>query len=157
MSLIQLETIINAPIERCFDLSRSVELHIESTVKTNERAVAGVTAGMMKLGDIVTWQARHFGVVQKLTVKITKFNNPYSFQDSQLKGIFAWFRHDHIFESLEGRTLMKDSFEFQCPFGILGKLVEPIVTNHLTKFLKIRNQSIKEIAESEDKWKSFIF
>ena len=64
MGVIRLETFIRAPIERCFDLSRSVDLHILSTAQTNERAIDGVTSGLMKLGDVVTWEARHFGVKQ---------------------------------------------------------------------------------------------
>ena len=62
MPVIRLETFIHAPIERCFDLSLSVELHLASTAHTGERAVAGVTTGVMGPGDWVTWEARHLGV-----------------------------------------------------------------------------------------------
>ena len=59
MSRIELETRIDAPPERCFDLSRSVELHLEAAAATDERAVDGVTAGLLGAGDTVTWEARH--------------------------------------------------------------------------------------------------
>ena len=156
MAIINLETKINAPIERCFNLSRSVDLHIESAEDTNERAIDGVTTGMMSLGDIVTWEARHFGIVQNLTVKITKYNFPYSFQDSQVKGIFASFSHDHVFEDKKEFTLMKDIFVFRCPFWPIGLVAVPIVRYHLRNFLITRNSLIKEIAESDDRWKLFI-
>ena len=56
-------TRIAAPIERCFDLSRSVEVHLAGNVHCGETAVAlgGVTAGLIELGQCVTWRARHFG------------------------------------------------------------------------------------------------
>lgn len=47
MPTIQLETIIDADIKICFDLSRSIDLHQISTAKTNEKAIAGVTAGLI--------------------------------------------------------------------------------------------------------------
>ena len=44
MPVIDISTVIAAPIERCFDLSRSIDLHLESMSHTNERAVAGVVS-----------------------------------------------------------------------------------------------------------------
>lgn len=150
MPTIRIETFIRAPLERCFDLSRSVDLHILSAHQTNERAIGGVTSGLMKLDDIVTWEAKHFGITQKLTVRITKFHRPTHFRDSQVKGIFHSFDHDHFFETREGGTLMRDIFQFQCPLGLLGKVADPVVFHHLSGFLKSRNEVIKLIAESED-------
>lgn len=64
MPVIILTTTINAPIERCFDLSRSIDLHMASTTKTNERAIAGVTKGLINKGEQVTRLAKHFGIDQ---------------------------------------------------------------------------------------------
>jgi ligand-binding SRPBCC domain-containing protein len=155
MSTINLETFIEAPIERCFDLSRSVDLHIISTKQTNERAIAGVTSGLMKLNDVVTWEARHFGINQQLTVAITQFDRPNHFRDSQIKGVFRSFDHDHFFEAKNGGTLMKDVFRFQCPLGLMGAFADPFVKLHLKKFLETRNQEIKKVAEGND-WSSLL-
>ena len=155
MSKIEIETLIKAPIERCFDLSLCVDLHLTSAALTNEKAIAGVTKGLMAFGDEVTWEARHFLVTQKLSVKITKFNKPNYFRDSQIKGIFSRFDHDHYFEDDQGQTRMRDIFDFECPMGILGKLAEPIVHWHLLNFLKSRNKIIKSVAESHE-WRAFL-
>jgi hypothetical protein len=66
---IDLTTIINAPIEICFDLSRSIDLHQQSTQQTHEKAIAGRTTGLIELNEFVTWQATHFLITQKLTSK----------------------------------------------------------------------------------------
>lgn len=155
MGVIRIETVIKAPIQRCFDLSRSVELHVLSTVQTNERAIAGVTSGLMKLDDVVTWEARHFGIKQKLTVKIVAFQEPNHFRDSQVRGIFHSFDHDHYFKETAEGTLMRDVFSFKCPFGLLGKIADPVINWHLDSFLKARNRVIKEVAESDD-WKTIL-
>ncbi|MEZ5054891.1 MAG: hypothetical protein R2807_09075 [Chitinophagales bacterium] len=96
MPHIQIQTIVNAPIERCFDLSRSIEIHKISMAHTKEEAVAGRTSGLIEDGESVTWQAYHFGVTQFLTSKISNFNKPFSFRDTQTKGIFNRFEHDHF-------------------------------------------------------------
>ncbi|MEO6654611.1 MAG: hypothetical protein ABIO36_00865 [Pyrinomonadaceae bacterium] len=62
MPVINLETKINAPIERVFDLARSLDLHQRSMVHTQERAVGGVISGLIDLGQTVTWKAIHFGI-----------------------------------------------------------------------------------------------
>ncbi|HEY0377699.1 MAG TPA: hypothetical protein VGC87_12310 [Pyrinomonadaceae bacterium] len=62
MPRIILKTFVKAPAGICFDLSRSVDVHTASTDGSGERAVAGVTSGMMELGDTVIWEAVHFGV-----------------------------------------------------------------------------------------------
>lgn len=150
MPKIKLKTIIHADIEICFDLARSIDLHSISTAKTNEKAVDGKMKGLIELNEFVTWEATHFGVRQKLTSKITAYVRPFHFRDEQQKGIFKRIYHDHYFQKLENGVLMTDEFTYEAPFGILGKLVEKLVlTKYLTKFLKERNQMIKEYAESD--------
>lgn len=82
MPAITLTTEIAAPVETVFDLCRSIDLHIESTSKTNEKAVAGRTSGLIDLGETVTWEATHFLVRQRLTVCIKRFDRPNHFRDS---------------------------------------------------------------------------
>ena len=98
MPKFQLVTEIKSTLDVCFDLSRSIDLHKISTAQTNEEAIDGTTSGLIGLGEFVTWQARHFGIKQKLTSKITAFDRPHYFQDAQVKGIFKSFRHDHRFD-----------------------------------------------------------
>lgn len=54
MPLIELETHIAAPIERVFDLARSIEAHMASTEGSNERAVDGRATGLIGYGEVVT-------------------------------------------------------------------------------------------------------
>ncbi|MGM0896970.1 MAG: SRPBCC family protein [Bacillota bacterium] len=143
------ETYIEAPIERCFDLARSIEVHIETVSKTNERAIAGTTSGLMELGDWVTWKATHLGVRQKLTSKITEMERPYRFSDEMVKGAFHSFVHTHEFTESGSGTLMKDWFVYRAPFGIIGKLADKLfLERHMEKFLSTRAAELKRIAEN---------
>jgi ligand-binding SRPBCC domain-containing protein len=117
MPLIILNTRINAPLETCFDLARSIDLHQESMKHTGEQAVAGITEGLIDLGESVTWKAEHFGIVMKLTSRITEFSFPDMFVDEMVSGPFHNMRHRHIFQVKEGYTLMVDEFEYKSPLG----------------------------------------
>jgi ligand-binding SRPBCC domain-containing protein len=153
MSVIELQTKIKAPRERVFDLSRSIDLHKISTAHTNEKAIEGVTSGLIGLNESVTWEAKHLGFTQHLTSKITAFESPNYFIDEMTDGAFKVMKHLHEFRSKENGTLMIDVFEFESPFGIIGKFVNWLfLERYLRKLLIQRNQFVKEFAES-DQWK----
>jgi ligand-binding SRPBCC domain-containing protein len=149
MPTIRLETSINAPIERCFDLALNVELHTRSMADTRERPIAGVTSGLMRLGDTVTWEAVHFGVKLHLTSKITAYERPYRFTDEMMQGPFQELHHLHEFVPQPTETLMLDVFTFRAPLGMLGRLAETLVlTRYMKKLLLTRNRYLKQIAEA---------
>jgi len=154
MPEINIQTYIKAPIQICFDLSRSIDLHQISTHKTGETAIAGKTSGLIELHETVTWRAKHFGIWQKLTSKITGFNYPYFFEDQMVSGAFKSFRHEHHFIPVDGAaTLMQDKFIFESPLGLLGILANKLfLTKYMFKLLAERNAIIKDYAES-GKWK----
>lgn len=156
MPTIELTTVINAPIERCFLLSLSVDVHTLSTAHTHEQAIDGKMSGIMQLGDFVTWKAKHFGIWQELSSKITEYHFPTYFCDEMLKGAFKSIRHEHHFTSNNGQTILKDIFHFESPLGILGKLANGIfLKSYMYKLLYQRNKTIKDLAES-NQWKEFI-
>ena len=157
MPVLELTTRIRAPLQRCFDLARSVDLHRLSADHTGEQIVAGVRHGLMGPGDEVTWRARHFAVWQRLSSRITAFDPPRHFRDSMLRGAFARFDHDHVFDALaDDRTDMHDIFDFTSPLGPLGRIADALVlTRHLRRFLAERNHVLKQIAES-DEWQALL-
>jgi len=97
LARIELLTVIAAPCERCFDLARSVDLHLRSTSHTSESAIGGRISGLMTLGDEVTWRARHFGVWFTLTSRITAYDRPEHFRDRMVRGPLARLDHSHEF------------------------------------------------------------
>lgn len=150
MSIIRTDIEILAPPDRCFDMARSVDAHVASTRGTGEIAVAGLTSGLLSLGDTVTWRARHFGVTQQLTAKITAFDRPRHFRDEMTRGAFASLCHDHYFEPTARGTRMIDVFDFTAPFGLLGTAVDRLfLARYLRTFLEERGRALKRFAESD--------
>ena len=156
MPLIELTTIINAPARRCFDLARSIDLHKISTEGTHEEAIGGVTSGLIGMGQEVTWRAKHFGITQCLTSRITVFEYPGYFRDEMVRGLFKKIEHDHRFEESGAVTTMKDGFEFESPGRIIGQLFNQLILEkYLRGLLEKRNNMIRDVAESEQ-WKTIL-
>ncbi|WP_404443190.1 SRPBCC family protein [Sutcliffiella horikoshii] len=151
MPLIEHQQFIKAPIQKCFDLARNVDIHIQTTSKTKERAVGGVTAGLLEKGDTVTWEATHFGIKQRLTAEVILMEPPYKFVDIMVKGAFQSFVHTHQFTEAAGGTMMIDKFQYKSPFGIIGVAADKLILErYMRKFIISRAKELKKIAENED-------
>ena len=155
-------TVISAPRERVFDLSRSIEVHLLGNTHFSEQATAGTCSGLIDMGQQVTWTARHFYVRQRLTSRITAFDPPSYFQDTMVSGAFHSMQHDHHFRDFapgpngEHRTEMRDDFRFSAPFGPLGWIAESFVLRtYMQNLLRERNAIIRQVAESNE-WKQYL-
>lgn len=145
MPRIELATFIPASRESCFELSLSVDAHSASMAESGEHAIAGVTSGVMRLGDAVTWRARHFGVPFTMTSAITAYESPARFVDEQVSGPFRRWWHEHRFEIADGGTLMIDVAEYSSPLGLIGRLVDALfLERYMTRLLEKRNAWIAE-------------
>ncbi len=148
MPEILIETQIHAPAERCFDLMRDIWIHTETTMETDESAVAGVTEGMIGPGQTVTFEGKHFGFKQRLTVRVTEFERPTLFVDEMTEGNFRSFKHIHEFVTVRSGTLMRDRLIWTSPFGIVGRIVdELLLKRHLRDLVSKRNLRLKQLAE----------
>ncbi|WP_216843009.1 SRPBCC family protein [Granulicella sp. S190] len=156
METIQLETWIDAPVERVFLLSLSVDLHVASARSSGESAVDGVMTGLISEGETVTFRGRHLGLKLRHKSRIDSMR-PYSyFRDSMVKGVFSHFEHEHHFAAMDEGTRIRDEVRFTAPWGALGRFATKLVVKrHLVAFLMKRNEHIKQVAESED-WHRYL-
>jgi hypothetical protein len=167
---------IYAPIERAFALSCRVEL-VKETL--GMKLVGGVTSGFIEDGSRVVWRGWKFGLLTEHHTLITGYAAPHVvpvgevpgaeqgqtvawFQDSQEKGRFAFFRHDHTFreevDALSGRqvTRLYDEVRFALPFGVLGEVAATmLLAPHVQALCKRRFARLKELAEGEG-WREWL-
>ncbi|MHA6281101.1 SRPBCC family protein [Salinimicrobium sp. CAU 1759] len=156
MPVIRLKTHIKAKQQLVFDLARSIDFQSKAVTSSNEKAVAGRTSGLIGLNETVTYRGKHLGVWQHLTTRVTEFDPPHFFADEMVKGAFKSMRHEHYFSQTEDGTLMKDVFKFEAPLGPLGWLANKLFLEaYMTNFLKGRNKTLKEYAES-GKWREVL-
>ncbi len=150
MTSLVVATRIEAPIERCFDLARSIEAHNESAAFSDERAIVpGRTSGLMEVGDLVTFEATHFGMRQRVTARITEMVRPNLFVDELVESAFHSLRHIHDFREIGGVTIMTDALEWRSPFGPLGVIADALVIKrHMRSFLERKQGNLKRMAEA---------
>jgi ligand-binding SRPBCC domain-containing protein len=150
MGSLRLETLIPLPLERCFDLARSVEVHCATAAFTGERVVQpGRTSGLLERGDLVTFEARHLGWRRRLTAEVVELDRPRWFADEMRRGAFGWLRHEHEFEPADGGTLMRDRLDWRVPGGPFGAVIgRLLVTPHMRWFMLTKQTNLKRYVEA---------
>ena len=151
MIKIEEKTIFEVSIELAFDAERNISLHSATQGHRGERAVAGVMSGLIENGQEVEWEAVHFGIKQKLRIKITQMDKPHYFRDEQVFGAFKTFSHEHHFRALGlNKTEKRDVIHIEAPFGLIGKIGEFLfLKRYMTKFLRKKNKDLKSLIEKK--------
>jgi ligand-binding SRPBCC domain-containing protein len=167
---------IHAPIERIFALSTRVELvqEILGMTMVSTGAPGNITSGSIVAGSRVTWHGWKFGLPTTHHTLITALVEPHVeptgrvsafFQDSQERGRFSFFQHDHHFdespESAIGDPIivLHDEVKFSLPFGPLGSLASKyLLAPYITALAQQRFARIKALAESDkpDGWRAWV-
>jgi ligand-binding SRPBCC domain-containing protein len=144
---------INAPIDRVFLLSTSIEL-VQLTL--GMKPIEGKTSGMIVDGDRLLWAGWKFGFPQMHESLITKYERPTYFQDTMGRGRFQRFQHDHHLTEIGGQTLLNDKLRFTMPYGWAGSLVaQSLVVPHISRLLRRRMHLLKKVAESGE-WREYL-
>ncbi len=150
MPTIVVETVIDVPIGVCFDAARDIGLHCQTMAYTKERAVAGVTGGLIGAGQSVTFEAVHFGIRQRLSATVVRFDPPRGFADEMTQGAFAALTHTHeFFMQSDTQTLMCDTLEWRSPLGPLGLLADALfLKRYMTDLIRGRGVRLKHHLET---------
>jgi len=137
----QRQTLIPLDMPEAFDLSLSIDAHMGSFAATGERATAGVTSGIIGMGEFVTWRAKHFGITWTMTSVITAWDRPRCFVDEQSRGPFKSFWHEHRFRHVDSGTELHDTVRFEAPLGVFGRVAERLVLGrYLPHLIDVRNE-----------------
>lgn len=90
---------------------------------------------------------RWFGIRVGWQSEIVEYVPPHRFVDVQLKGPYVLWRHVHLFEAVEGETLLRDAVSYRLPFGTLGKVAHRLaVKRQLREIFLYRAIRIQELA-----------
>jgi hypothetical protein len=175
MNIVRESIRIHAPIDRLFQLSTSLAL-VQQTLgmKPLDTGVAhGLTSGHILANSRVVWRGWKFGLPTQHHTLITGYelSHPTTdpnhtaeafFQDTQERGRFAFFQHDHHFaESNDAATNtpiteLRDEVRFTLPFGLPGRLAARfLLAPHIRRLCRKRFALLKNLAEG-DGWRTFV-
>ncbi|MDV3822875.1 hypothetical protein CMU07_08920 [Elizabethkingia anophelis] len=73
------------------------------------------------------------GIPLQWKTRITQVNYKKSFTDLQAKGPYRYWNHYHEFIENDKGVLMKDSVDYELPFGLLGKLAHSLFVHKRLK------------------------
>jgi ligand-binding SRPBCC domain-containing protein len=178
MFIVRESAVVHSPIERIFLLSTRIELVRETlgmhTIDTGVEG--GLTAGHVVANSRVVWSGWKFGLPTRHHTLITGFIAPHEkhtrfgdrelsaeafFQDTQERGRFAFFQHDHHFyefvDPVSGApvTELRDEVRFELPFGPLGRIAARLLlTPHIRTLCRKRFARLQALAEG-DGWRAF--
>jgi ligand-binding SRPBCC domain-containing protein len=77
-------------------------------------------------GSLIEYKLHWRGIPIGWTTEIRRWNPPYGFVDTQIRGPYQLWHHTHKFEEVEGGTLMTDVVWYKVPGGPLGDLIHKL-------------------------------
>jgi ligand-binding SRPBCC domain-containing protein len=100
-------------------------------------------------GTRIDYQIRWHFLRMKWTSEIIDWQLDKRFTDIQVRGPYALWHHEHIFESVNGGTRMCDHVRYRIPFGPLGSLAQAFrVRRDLNAIFDYRAAEIERIFAS---------
>jgi ligand-binding SRPBCC domain-containing protein len=101
--------------------------------------------GGIHTGALIRYRLGWHGIPIGWTTEIRRWNPPYFFTDTQIRGPYKLWHHTHKFEEVEGGTMMTDIVWYKLPFGPLGEIAHAI---HVRKDVeRIFDYRVQEIAK----------
>lgn len=112
------KTVINRNINEVFDFfSKADNLDKITPPDLGFKIITPLPVDMKK-GTLINYKISLNGIPFNWLTKITEWEPPYIFEDTQLKGPYVQWIHRHIFEEKDGNTIMTDNVKYISPGGI---------------------------------------
>ncbi len=144
------ETTIKASPERVFAFHELPDAFAR-LVPPWENAQVVQKADISVVGSRAIIEQKIFGIVpSRWVAEHTVYDPPRMFEDVQISGPFASWRHKHIIEPHEGGAILRDEIEFEPPMSFIGDLAAPLfILPRIEKMFDFRHKVTKEWCEAQ--------
>lgn len=146
LRIISRETAVSKPIEEVFAFFINAEnLNVITPPELNFTIITPLPIDIKK-GTLIDYKIKLNGVSFKWKTEITLWEPPFRFIDTQLKGPYKVWIHEHICVSQGNGTIVKDIVSYLPP----GWLFEPVihklvVKKRLDRIFDYRQNKIRSI------------
>ena len=104
----------------------------------------------MKKGTVIEYRIKLNGIPFNWKSEITKWEPPYCFEDTQIKGPYKIWIHEHRFKEAGENTLMTDTVKYLSPGGFLEFIPHNlIVRKKVEAIFEYREKVLTEFFKSE--------
>ena len=97
----------------------------------------------MKVGAIIEYRIRLYGVPMKWVSEITEWDPPHLFEDTQIRGPYRKWVHRHTFRETDDGTVAMDRVLYRVPGGALVNKL--FIAGQVRKIFDYRKAKLKEI------------
>lgn len=97
-------------------------------------------------GTLIDYRLRLRGVPLRWQSRIEVWDPPQRFVDVQTRGPYRRWRHEHVFEEVDGGTLCRDAVDYAAPGGwLIDRL---LVRGDVRRIFSYRQRKLEEIFSS---------
>ncbi len=145
------ESVINATPERVFEFHELSDA-FERLMPPWEDATIIQKADISVVGSQAIVDTKILGLyTARWVAEHTEYDPPRMFEDIQVSGPFAKWRHRHIIEPHADGALLRDEIEYEPPFWFLGSLAAPFaVVPKLEKMFNYRHEVTRKWCEEKE-------
>ncbi len=142
------ESIIKATPERVFAFHELSDA-FERLVPTWENAKIVQKADISVIGSRAIIETKIFRIFpSRWVAEHTKYEPPKMFEDVQISGPFASWRHQHIVLSHDAGAILRDEIEFEPPLWFLGKIsARAVIVPKLEQMFAYRHEVTRKWCE----------
>lgn len=129
MPIIQVKTLLEAPIEQCFNAARNPLDIVASVPPIKDSIVDSKLVNKVNLGDKFYIDTLLFKEKFKdkflITTKynVVEYVPPFKFSEEVTNIFFKEFKHVHEFTQKKAKVEMVDTIEYKMAFGFIGNII----------------------------------
>ena len=129
------KTVIKKNIEHLFDFfSKAENLNSITPPLLGFKIITPLPVEMKK-GTIIDYKIKLNGIPFSWRTEITKWDPPFLFEDTQIKGPYKIWIHEHRFDEKEGMTIMTDTVRYLSPGGIFEFIPHNLMVKKKVEFI----------------------
>lgn len=155
MPVARYETVLSASPQKVWDFHASPEALARLTPPERclEAASAegsvGAADGSLPLvdGALHVLRFRLGPIRMEWRARISNVEPPFGFTDTAERSPFRRWRHRHAFLPHQQGCVLVDEIDYELPFGLLGRLVQPLVRRDIDRLFAFRHRETRKCTE----------
>jgi ligand-binding SRPBCC domain-containing protein len=143
---------IQAPIQALYDFHLNTH-NARLIIPPEQKIVRLEVPERIEVGAEIQMDVKVYGLRQRWRVVWEELQPPHGrpetawVTDVARRGPFPQWRHRHFFAARPGGTELTDRVEYELPFGLAGRLVQPWVHQQFEAMFRYRQRKTKLILE----------